>query len=204
MGEIEQAAPPLAAVLKTQRRHELAQLRLLWSLRPRRPWGRWGDARTAFELAADPLRSAEHFSRHPDLLLVDMEPPWLILTSRGLAFRDALITEQPYRVSVREDRARFDGAYELIVGDHQFGFWNDPTPVRARLEGWLRFWFEEFLPRLPEVYDWQPPEPPRTLSAQEAAVCPECQAIFWARVGDVGTPSGRDLEEMPRPEAARP
>lgn len=202
MEELGQTAPSLGAVLKTDRLRELAQLRLLWSLRPRRPWRRWGDARTVFELAVDPYQATEHFSRHPDLLLVDREPPCLILTSRGLAFRDAMIAEQPYRISVREADAQHDRTYELVVGDHRFGFWNDPTPVRVRVEGWLRFWFEEFLPRLPEVRDWQPPEPPRTLFAQEVAVCPECQTVFWARVGEVGTLRDGKPDETPQPETA--
>lgn len=178
-------APCLGAVLGTDRRGPLAQLRLLWSLRPNRPWRRWGDARTAFELATDPAAGAEQFAPHPNVLLADLELPWIHLTGAGLVFREVVFAEKPSRVEVQEQRTD-RGEFHLLVGDQRFAFWNDPTPVRVRLAGWFRFWFDEFLPRVPEVFDWQPPGPPRILDAQEALACPQCSALMWARVGDVG------------------
>src|SRR5205085_7896074 len=50
-------APSLGAVLNTDEPTALAGLRLVWSLRPTRPWDRCGEASSAFELAADPGRA---------------------------------------------------------------------------------------------------------------------------------------------------
>src|SRR5207248_1068494 len=67
--EVGRAAPTLGAVLETQNRRPLAWLRLLWSLRPRRPWDHCGKAVTVFEVAHSPGQS-RLLEEHPDLLLL--------------------------------------------------------------------------------------------------------------------------------------
>src|SRR5205807_265477 len=47
------AAPALGSVLQLENAGALAQLRLLWSMRPRRPWDGWSNAIPVFELAKD-------------------------------------------------------------------------------------------------------------------------------------------------------
>lgn len=199
-------APALGALLGPDRR-TLGQLRLLWSLRPTRPWRRWGEARTAFELAADPVVGTALFASHPDLLLANLELPWIIVTSAGVVFREQEFASRPFQVEVEEQRTE-RGDYNLVVDGARLPFWNDPRAIRVRLAGWFRFWFDEFLPRLPEVFDWRPPGPPRLLDAQEAIACPECAALLWVRVGSVGQVVTRDLPELPAlaspPTAAAP
>src|SRR5207244_1522984 len=62
----------LGVVLNVEAPRSLAALRLLWSLRPSRPWAKLGDVRTAFELAAVP-HQAEVFQEQPDVLLFEEE-----------------------------------------------------------------------------------------------------------------------------------
>src|SRR5262249_23568981 len=68
--EFGQTAPALGDVLDIHQPQRLAQLRLLWSLRPSQPWHHWGEAITVFELAADPEAGARLLGKYPDLLLV--------------------------------------------------------------------------------------------------------------------------------------
>src|SRR5262249_10208506 len=66
--EVGRGAPAVARLLGTAAPHDLAWLRLLWSLRAGRPWDRCGPANTVFELAADP-NEGKLLARYPDLLL---------------------------------------------------------------------------------------------------------------------------------------
>ncbi len=74
-----QMAPALAALLRISDPDGLAALRLLWSLRPTRPWFRCGLSRTVFELATEP-QSAELLASYPDLLLVQDSPELPLIT----------------------------------------------------------------------------------------------------------------------------
>ncbi len=183
-----QAAPGLGAALGVDRVDLLIQLRLLWSMRPQRPWRRWGDARTVFELAADRRAAGEHLARHPDLLLADLELPWVFVTAGGVALHEHLFDKPPSALEIREESDGGEIVYALLVGDARLRFWNHPGPLKARLEGWLRFSFDEFRSRLVDVRAWQPPAPPRVVDGEEAIVCPDCRAVLWARAGDLGKP----------------
>ena len=78
-----QTAPALGAVLKTDAPQVLAALRLLWSLRPTRPWDRLGvNVLTAFELAADPDHGSELID-HADVILWQQVPGCLVVAGGG-------------------------------------------------------------------------------------------------------------------------
>jgi hypothetical protein len=55
------------------------------------------------------------------------------------------------------------------------------------MEQWFRYAFHEFLPRLPEVRGWQPPDRTTLLRAWGAVPCPECRRYLLARPGELGT-----------------
>src|SRR5262249_2546989 len=59
----------LGNILGLEELDNLAQRRLLWSLRSSRPWERFAKAATAFEVAANPRTGGKLLTRIPDLLL---------------------------------------------------------------------------------------------------------------------------------------
>ena len=72
----------LVEVVGTDDAAGLSALRLLWSQRPTRPWDQCGEARTVFDLAADPAHSYL-LGRRPDLLLWQQEPTWIVAVEGG-------------------------------------------------------------------------------------------------------------------------
>jgi hypothetical protein len=191
-----QNAPALGTVLGTDEVQGLAALRLLWSLRPSKPWDRCGPVLTAFELAADP-KYAPLLGRHPDLLLWQEEPDWpevadaqddtlstmrILLCVRGVFLQETLLTAVPREVALR---MRFLGS-ELVVDEHHF---RSPGPLdnlATRIERWCRYAFNEFLPQAVKVQTWQSPDRAAILRAWGAVSCPECRRYLLARVGEVG------------------
>ncbi len=72
------SAPALGEVMKTNDAEGMCRLRLLWSLRPQRPWDSLGFAVTAFDLARglkSRLTDSELLAEYPDLLLAVTEEP---------------------------------------------------------------------------------------------------------------------------------
>jgi hypothetical protein len=186
--EASRSAPALGSVLEGGGADHLARLRLLWSLRPRRPWGRWSDASTVFELAADPEPSRNLLGDYPDLLLADLKLPAVLVCGGGVVFQAARFTEPPRLLEVKARRT-FEGMdFELVVGDLRLQFITDPTPLVKRLEYWFRYQFGEFLPQVDAVYDWQAPGQARKMRLREAVRCPECRRPVLARIGAVGRP----------------
>jgi hypothetical protein len=193
-------APALASVLDTADLNGLARLRLLWSLRPRRPWDRCGEALTAFEVAG-PADSRKRLGQYPDLLLVQEIPPprwaapemaerrpWaeVVVCGRGIAFQNTLFEEPPRSVEVLLRAPEDGGGSELLLDGQRFSFMTDPEPLAARLERWFRWYFGEFVPRLAEVRSWRSPAVAATLHALEAVSCPECDRVLLPRIGEIG------------------
>jgi hypothetical protein len=175
----------------------LAQLRLLWSLRPRRPWDRFGSALTAYEVA-DQFDSVEILSAYPDLLLLAEVPalPLILangeksaragvaLCAEGVHFQDAVFTEFPRTIEVLS-RPSSKGRYELVVGQSRFQFSADPEPVASQLERWLRYYFGEFRPQVQEVGKWPSPDLAAVLRARGSVTCPECRGVILPRTGEL-------------------
>jgi hypothetical protein len=188
-------APTLGRILGTNNVRNLAALRLLWSLRPTRPWDRCGDPLTVFDLAADPQR-ADLLGRYPDLLLWQMEPQWLVAAPgvtepqpshilfcvRGVLLQGVLFNETPRVVEVNA-RWRYN---DLVIGDQRFRSTGELDPLTLRMERWFRYAFSEFLPALPRVETWQAPDRLAILRAWGAVSCPECHRQVLPRVGQVG------------------
>ena len=189
-------APALGTVLGVGEPAGLAALRLLWSERPTRPWDHCGPTQTVFELAADPAH-AELLGRHPDLLLWQREPSWVVAAddgegpmrgveilcgAGGVWLQDVYFTEAP--TVVEETRKAF--GFELALGKRRFRGPGEVDALARRMERWFRFAFHDFLPRTVNVHTWQSPERGAILRAWGAAPCPECGHFFLARLGAVG------------------
>jgi hypothetical protein len=189
-------APALGAVLKTSQPRALAALRLLWSLRPTRPWDRLGEAQTAFELAGNPNR-ADLLADQTDLLLWTEEPACPVVaeggqarmgpatirfTTAGVWLQDILFPIPP---RVFEVRLKSSGC-EMHLGREVFHSQVDLDPLSRQLERWFRYVFHEFLPQVDRVLTWQAPERAALLRAWGAVPCPECGRFLLARAGEVG------------------
>ncbi len=190
-----QNAPALGRVLGTDNVPILAALRLLWSLRPTRPWDRCGDPLIVFDLAAD-ASYADLLGRFPDLLLWQIEPEWLVAAPgdtepkpvqvifclRGVSLQNVLFTEPPRVVEVNA-RGRYN---DLIIGEQRFRSSGPLDMLALRMERWFRYAFSEFLSSLPQVEKWQAPDRLAILRAWGAVSCPECRRQLLPRVGQVG------------------
>jgi hypothetical protein len=196
-----QTAPALGSLLATVNVDNLAALRLLWSLRPTRPWDRCGEPLTVFDLAADPQR-ADLLGRVPDLLLWQAEPDWLLTSPgdsepqtahilfcvRGVLLQGVLFTETPHVVEVNA-RWRYS---DLVIGEHRFRSTTPLDVLGLRMERWFRYVFTEFLPALPRVEHWKAPDRIAVLRAWGAVTCPECRKQLLPRVGEIGIALSED------------
>lgn len=178
-----QNAPALGRVFGTENVANLAALRLLWSLRPTRPWDRCGDPLTVFDLAADPKRT-ELLGLVPDLLLWQTEGDWLVAASgetdpkpahiyfclRGIVLQGVLFTDRPRVVEVNA-RGRYN---DLVIGEQRFRSSGPLDMLALRMERWFRYAFSEFLTALPQVEKWRAPDRQAILRAWGAVTCPQC------------------------------
>jgi hypothetical protein len=190
-----QSAAALGSVLGCDDPEGLAALRLLWSLRPRRPWDHCGEAVTAFELAADPGRE-DLLGRHPDLLLWQEVPDWVVaadggtgkvgaaevlLGAEGVRLQEALFVEPPSVVEV----LRKSPGYELVMGPYHFHSPGELDDLAQRMERWFRYAFHEFFPAAEAVPSWRSPDRATILRAWGAIPCPDCRRYLLPRVGDI-------------------
>jgi hypothetical protein len=189
--EAGETAPSLGDVLHLEDAEGLAHLRLLWSLRASRPWDRYGEAATVFDLAGD-AKEGDFLRRYPDLLLRhtlpsrfapdEGGPAYLLLCDRGVVLRGTVFTRPPRDVEI----GGRPGRYELVVDGQRFAFTSDPEPVASRLERWCRYHFEEFLPASTDVHRWRSPDATAVLRAWGTVRCPDCGRPLLPRVGEVG------------------
>src|SRR5581483_4414590 len=119
-----------------------------------RPWDRFGEVHTVFELAQDPNRSGP-LAEHADLLLWQcddryhvastsadgrrgkMAPAEVRLTLAGVWLQDVLFVIPPRVVEVR----RKVTGYELVLGNDHFRAPDDPEGLSRLLERWFRWVF---------------------------------------------------------------
>jgi hypothetical protein len=179
------AAPALGEALQIRDTEGLCRLRLLWSLRPSRPWDPLGFAVTAFDVARRPEANPGLLARYPDLLLKVSGDVDLVLCGRGIIFRDVLIAELPRSIEVKSQASGLLGKYELILGKYSFEFTRDPEDLVPRMERWMRYHFGEFLPQAKHVLGWRSPGLPPTFRLQKTVPCPECRRELLPRIGDL-------------------
>jgi hypothetical protein len=180
------AAPALGEALRTNDAAGLCRLRLLWSLRPSRPWDPLGFAVTAFDVAHRPQKYAGLLSRYPDLLLSVSDKLQLLLCGGGVVFQETWIPEAPRSVEVQEEESSNSASeFVLSVDDRQFELDGDPGELVSALERWLRYHFGEFLPQSKHVLGWRSPGLPPTFRLQKTVACPECRRELLPRIGDL-------------------
>lgn len=184
------SAPALGEVMRTGDAEGMCRLRLLWSLRPQRPWDLLGFAVTAFDLARglkNHIADSELLDQYPDLLLAATDEPQILLCGRGAVFEDELITEAPEAMKVKKRRSgKLPGTFDLLLGDRQLELEGDPEEVVPRLERWFRYYFGEFRPQATQVLGWQSPGLSATFRLHKTVACPECRRELLPRVGDLG------------------
>jgi hypothetical protein len=193
--DVAGVAPRLGWLLGCGDARTLAALRLLWSLRPGRPWDRCGPSATVFDLALKPARAGVLVGR-PDLLLHQEEPDWPLiavgaerehqpvviqLSAAGVWVRDLLFTERPRQTEMRTEWR----SCELRLGPHVIRSRQVLDLLEDRLDRWLRFAFLDFLPRLSSVMGWKPPEVEIVHRGRATVPCPGCGAGLRGRCGAV-------------------
>lgn len=202
--DLGESYPALGDVLRIGEPEQLVHLRLLWSLRPTRPWDHAGRAETVFEWAENPAR-ARAFEQCDDLLLAledpemlvtplnttqsreQTEPLQILILSRGVMLQGTLFENRPSALEVNVvPKSSLRGGYELKIGRYRFHFSTDPNNVAIRLERWFRYLFQDFLPQTESVLKWKSPDRAALLRSRGALPCPECHKPMLPRVGRVG------------------
>lgn len=196
--EIGRALPQLGVALGTDDVDGLARLCYLWEQRQVRPWQSCGQAATVFELARNAELSAQILATASDLLLYYRLPAQagyasepLVLSGRGMVYRDAVVREPADEVRVRPCEEWRGGGYEVRLGQHRLRFTEPPGPIVERLKAWANFWLGEFLPRADGVLKYRASERLRTLLGPAVVKCPACAKPVIPLAGQVGvTTSG--------------
>jgi hypothetical protein len=189
--EMGRAAPGLGRALESDDTDGLARLRLLWDLRPTRPWQRCGPAATVFELANYPMLGSQHLEAAPDLLLFQPLPSGgethaLLACGRGLIYRGALIHAWPVAIALRPLPLSKGGGDELRLGPHVLQIAEGAEVLAPKLEAWADYFFNEFLARIGEVLARPTTGMLDRLLDPLTVRCLECGTAFLGRVGDVG------------------
>jgi hypothetical protein len=186
--DLGRAAPALGRALDSDDTDGLARLRLLWSLRPTRPWQVCGPAATVFEVANYPMLGSHHLDLAPDLLLFqsltpgEPEPPApLLVCGRGLLYRGALIHDPDTPIDSRLSPA----GYELVIGRHRLPCRADPDDLTRKLRRWVAYYFKEFQSDIEAVLHRRSVDAGRLLVPLTLR-CPKCGTHFLGRRGDVG------------------
>src|SRR5262249_18684148 len=108
----------------------------------------------------------------------------VFLCSRGLIFQDTLFTEPPRPLDVKAKSRFRGGGWDLAMGDYRFWYQRNPEELAARLKRWVQFHFQEFLPHVAGVFDWQA-QGARVVRAQEVVGCFDCRSPLLFRPGEL-------------------
>jgi hypothetical protein len=185
LSDLGRAFPAAEEALRLDDRWRWGQLELLWSLRDRRPWEWAGQAATVFELVAGPGHDVDALLEdHPDVLL-SVRRGRLLVTTRGVWVQGECISALPDGVAVRVEQYYSDTAAEVRVGPHRLTIDGDVRKQVDELEDWLRFYFEDFLPKLPTTRR-PPSDAARQLWQAHKTACPGCGKGLVPCLGDLG------------------
>jgi hypothetical protein len=188
LNDIGKTHPVLAAVLGLADKNRLTCLRELWACKATRPWERYGQAVSVFDLAAT-AGFEKHFERIPDLL-VQIRGHDIALGSRGVWFQDTCWTTPLEKIEVIDRRVFNDAGFDLAIGNQRLYFAHNPQDLAAELEVWMAYYFKEFLTGLAAWQDWPGSELGWKLRRMNAVICPECGVKLWGCLGAVGANLG--------------
>lgn len=217
--ELGRLVPRLGEVLGKDDLDGLSRLRWLYSLQRTRPWRKVGPAASVFQLARYPALSQQQLQAHPDLLLFQpmsdyagdqADPSPIIITMQGVSYRNVLLTDLSDPVEIVPRGGRM-GGFWLRVGRQEFEFGSAPVKLSRLLQGWMKYFFREFLPGVDQVLSWRNQQRLVQLTAQKTVQCPDCQLEFLTRPGEVGLPvvaeastTNRQLADRAPPSPLQP
>ncbi len=183
LAEVGRLQPALGQLLGSGDHDHLSQWQCLCYLRSR-PTAWLAQADHIFDLARDPT-AEKLLADRPDLLLLPRSAPMYVGT-RGVWLKDVCITQMPERVDVVTTRSQEGEGFEVVVGVQRVWFTANPNKIADELERWLRFYFGEFLPQVPQQALRRNAEASRRLWRANALPCPECRRPAVPIVGEVG------------------
>jgi hypothetical protein len=207
--EVGRAAPAIGRVLNIDDIDGLARLKLLWKMRPDRPWRRCGPAITVFDLAGYPVLGGHYLESAPDLLLYQPTTPPIpplarggppapiLVCGRGVKYDEVLLRSDPGSISVRARPLWQGGGFEIVLGRHRLAFREDPDALARKLEKWTNYYCKQFLPLADGVISSRSDDRLRTLLNQRIVTCPECHRQFVGRERSVGITVSMDQFAVP-------
>ena len=175
---------PAAEVLGLDDRWRWGQLDLLWSMAGTRAWEKTGLASTVFEMARASAEGEALLAESPNLLLC-VRRQALHVTSSGIWILGHTVTTRPDEKEIVWEWSAAEQGYLIEIGNHVLRTKQKPHDLVIELKAWLRFYFVDFLPKLPTGRGpvseaaqrmWQPLRTP----------CRECNRPLVPCVGEVG------------------
>lgn len=182
--DLARVFPAVRDVLGLEDRWRWVHLELVWSMQGRRTWEMAGRAATVFELAETGPEAEELLERYPNLLL-SVRKDDLHVTNRGVWILGQYLAARPDDKDILWEWSAAEHVYIVEVGSHRLRTTTKPRDLVVLLKTWLRFYFVDFLPRLPTA------RRPTSTAAQSMwhglrTTCPECGKPLVPCVGDMG------------------
>jgi hypothetical protein len=186
--ELGRVVPIARTVLGLEDRARWDQLELLWWVRRSRAWEKAGTAINVFELA-DTGRQAEGTLEEQPQLLLAVRPQELHVTSRGIWALGQHLTRRPVESEIMWEWSAAEKTYAIEVGEFKLRIARKPRDFIIELKAWLRFYFDDFLPRLPAARKAAKDGAAKPWQALRTN-CPACGKALVPCQGDVGMAVG--------------
>jgi hypothetical protein len=182
--DVARVFPSARTLLGLDDRWRWGQLEVLWTMRRSRAWEEAGTASTVFDFA-DRADSAEGLLTDSPHILLHVGQESLYISSRGVWVLGQYIAARPDDQEIMWEFSTADRCYVLQIGSHRLRTKTKPRDLVIALKAWLRFYFDTFLPRLPNA------RRPSSDAAQKMwqtlrTTCPECSRPIVPCVGDLG------------------
>ncbi len=182
--DLSRFAPVAREVLGLDDRWRWSQLELLWSMSQRRTWEDVGVAASVFELAEAAADSEDLLTEYPHLLLCVRQEN-LHVTSRGIWILGHHLATRPDADEIVWEWSADERTYVIEIGAHRLRTPQKPRDLVIELKAWLRFYFDDFLPRLPAARRPMT-DAAHTMWQTLRTSCPECNRPLVPCQGDVG------------------
>jgi hypothetical protein len=178
--------PAAREVLGLEDRWRWLQLELLYAMSRDRAWERVGVASSVFDLAGMAQELEELLAEFPSLLLA-VRKQSLHVTSRGVWFLGQYLGARPNVDDIQWEWSDEKQTYVIEVGPHRLRTPRKPRDLVIELKAWLRFYFDDFVPRLAATRRPTSEAAQRMWQALRTS-CPECSRPLVPCLGDVGIP----------------
>ncbi len=176
------AFPVVSAVLNLESRWHWQQFQAVWSQRNRKPWEAAGPAANMLDLAKQPASVEDLLSYYPDVLLYIAKAN-LVIGSKGVWIEGVCVTSFPPSADVTAEK--LSNGYEVQVGTLRIRAAENPRPYLDDIKRWLRWYFHEFVPTVPNAPRPMTESRHRMWQLSKIA-CTECSRPLVACPGDLG------------------